>query len=82
MSDHDFCRLLLSETRRTLTAEQRKRLVGGWSYVYRWGGAARSGEYHVPKDSFYWHGSACCAYEARTNGINAWLEHFYPEATS
>ena len=34
MSDHTFCRLLLKETRRTLTGEQRKRLVGSWSYNY------------------------------------------------
>ena len=82
MSSHDFCRLVLSETRRTLTAEQRKRLVGAWSYTYPWSGAAESGEYHVPKDDFYWHGSSCCAYHSRTQGINAWLEQFYPVVNS
>ena len=34
MSDHTFCRMLLKETRRTLTAEQARRLVGAWSYNY------------------------------------------------
>lgn len=82
MSDHTFCRLLLKERRHTLTSEQRKRLVGGWSYLYRWQGAVDSGEYHVPKDNFYWHGSACCAYYARSQGIFAWLEKFYPEDES
>jgi hypothetical protein len=79
MSNHDFCRLLLKTTRDDLTSEQRKRLVGSWSYMYRWGSAASSGEWHGP-DGYYWHGSACCAYEARTHGINAWLQEFYPEA--
>ena len=79
MSDHTFCRLLLKVTRADLTAEQRKRLVGAWSYLYRWSGAVDSGEYHIPNDNFYWHGSCCCAYYARSQGINAWLQQFYPE---
>ncbi len=79
MNNHDFCRLLLSVTRADLTAEQSKRLVGAWSYLYRWSGSVDSGEYHIPKDNFYWHGSCCCAYEARVQGINAWLQQFYPE---
>lgn len=76
MSDHTFCRVLLKVTRADLTAEQRKRLVGAWSYNYT---GQRDGEFHVPKDDFYWHGSACCAYHARTQGINAWEQQFYPE---
>jgi len=78
MSDHTFCRLLLAETRSTLTTEQRKRLVGSWSYMYRWSGAALSGEWHGP-DGYYWHGSTCCAYHARSQGISAWLTTNYPE---
>jgi len=77
MSDHGFCRTLLAATRKGLTSEQRKRLVGAWSYNY----SGRCGEFHVPKDEFYWHGSVDCAYTARTKGIEAWLEKFYPEAT-
>ncbi len=79
MSDHTFCRLYLKETRASLTNEQRRQLVGGWSYVYRWSGVVDSGEFHVPRDSFYWHGSACCAYSARAAGIHAWLQQNYPE---
>ena len=80
MSSHDFCRMLLSVTRKELTTEQSKRLVGGWSYTYSNGyGGTDSGEFQVPKDDYYWHGSCCCAYSARTNGINAWLQAFYPE---
>ncbi len=75
MSDHNFCRLLLKTTRTSLTSEQQKRLIGAWSYTYD----DNSGEFHVPKDDFYWYGSAHCAYEARVNGINAWLARFYPE---
>lgn len=83
MSDHDFCRLLLKTTRDDLTSEQRKRLVGAWSYTYSGNTRAQSqGEYHVPKDDYYWHGAACCAYHSRTQGISAWLEHFYPEDQS
>ena len=78
MDNHDFCRLLLKVTRSELTAEQKRRLKGAWSYMYRWSGAAESGEYHIPADNFYWHGSACCAYHARQQGISAWLIEFYP----
>ncbi len=79
MSSHDFCRVLLSVTRRELTTEQRKLVVGAWSYVYRYGGDVKQGEFHIPKADYYWHGSCCCAYSARVNGINAWLQEFYPE---
>jgi len=79
MSDHDFCRLLLKTTRDDLTSEQRKRLVGAWSYRYNW---CDNVEFHVPKDDFHWNGSADCAYDARTQGINAWLQQFYPEVES
>jgi hypothetical protein len=80
MSDsHDFCRLLLSVTRKELTTEQRKLVVGAWSYTYSNGSVVDSGEFQIPKAEYYWHGSCCCAYSARTNGINAWLQEFYPE---
>ncbi len=79
MSGHGFCRMLLSVTRRDLTAEQRKRLVGAWSYTYTNGREVNQGEFQVPKDDYYWHGSCCCAYSARSNGISAWTQAFYPE---
>ncbi len=82
--DHDYCRLLLKETRRALTSEQRHRLKGAWSYMYRNWGAATDGEFHVRSDKtnakFYWYGSACCAYDARAQGISAWLNENYSEA--
>ena len=74
MSDHAFCRAYLKTTRNELTAEQARRLKGAWSYMYD-----LQGEYQVPADDFYWHGSAHCAYDARAQGIAAWLETFYPE---
>lgn len=80
MTDHTFCRLLLKVTRSELTAEQRRCLVGAWSYMYRRSGVAESGEFHV-RDGFYWHGSACCSFYARQQGILAWLEHNQQEKT-
>ncbi len=74
MSDHSFCKALLRTVRSDLTSAQRTRLVGAWSYMYE-----RQGEFQVPKDDFYWHGSAHCAFDARQQGISAWLERFYPE---
>jgi len=83
MSDnHDFCRLMLKETRRALTSEQRRRLIGAWSYMYRNWGLCTDGEFHVrgddKHDKFYWYGSACCAFDARCQGINAWFNENYP----
>lgn len=76
MADHTFCRLMLKQTRQDLTAEQRKRLKGAWSYMY---GGRDQGEFQVTKENFYWYGSAHCAYEARAKGIMAWLNKNYPE---
>lgn len=69
-----FCRILLATIRAELTAEQRKQLVGSWSYMYDDG----HGEFHT-KDGFYWYGSADNAYDARAQGISAWLQKNYPE---
>jgi len=69
-----FCRLLLATIRDELTSAQRKLLVGSWSYMYDDG----HGEFHT-KDGFYWYGSADNAYDARYQGISAWLEEKYPE---
>ncbi len=72
MSAHDFCRLLLAETRKELTTAQASKIVGTWSYTYRWSGYVDSGEWHGP-NGYYWHGSCCCAWAARQKGIAAWL---------
>ncbi|KKL61763.1 hypothetical protein LCGC14_2192060 [marine sediment metagenome] len=77
MSDHTFCKALLRTTRAELTPEQKKRLVGAWSYQYA---INDQGEFHVPRDDFYWYGSSHCAYDARHQGISAWLSRFYPDA--
>ena len=73
-----FCRILLKMLRSELTAQQRKELKGSWSYMYD----NRTGEFHVINEAkpLYWHGSAHNSYEARYNGINAWLQKYYPEA--
>lgn len=72
---HEFCRTLLAVVRRELSADQRKKLRGAWSYMYPGG----HGEFHVPSDGFYWYGSADCAWHARASGIQAWLDSRYPE---
>lgn len=74
MADHGFCKALLRTVRGDLTSEQRKRLVGAWSYMYE-----RQGEFQVPNEGFYWHGSAHCSYDARQQGISAWVHQNYPE---
>lgn len=74
MADHGFCRAMLRTVRSDLTAEQKRRLKGAWSYMYD-----RQGEFHVPSEDFYWHGSAHCAYDARQQGISAWLAANYNE---
>jgi len=74
-SDHTFCRLMLKDVRNELTSEQRKRLVGASSY-YR---AHIGGEFRVMSEDFYWHGSSDCSWDARQQGISAWLEYNYPE---
>lgn len=70
MSEHDFCRSLLTTTMQDVnphtTVEQRKK---SWGYVFD---SLGSGEFHGP-DDFYWHGNACCLWSARSNGWDAWL---------
>lgn len=75
MNRHAFCRGVLRAIRAELTIEQQKRVNGSWSYMYQDG----TGEFHIPNDDFYWYGSADCAYDARVQGILAWIREFYPD---
>lgn len=75
MSEHIFCRMLLKTTRDSLTAKQRKELTGSWAYNYGDGTV----EFQNPRDGFYWHGSGCCKYSAKSDGISAWLWQNYPD---
>jgi hypothetical protein len=75
MADHSFCQALLRTVRKDLTTEQRRKLKGAWS----WMDGRERGEFQVPSDSFYWYGSAHCAWDARQQGITAWLVKNYPE---
>ena len=65
-----FSRLMLSsvmeDVRKATTAEQRKSV---WTYHFGSG----HWEFHGP-DSFYWHGEADSAYDARAKGWSAWLD--------
>ena len=74
MADHTFCKALLRTVRESLTPEQRKRLVGGWSYMYE-----REGEFQLTNEGFYWNGSAHCSWDARQQGISAWINQNYPD---
>jgi len=75
MSDHTFCRCLLKTVRQSLTNDQKKRLRGAWS----WRDGFDAAEFQVPSDGFYWYGSAHCSYDARQQGISAWLSRYYDE---
>lgn len=70
---HDFCRLVLAgymkDVRRVVPAEDIKK---SWGYKYDWGDNV---EFHGP-DDFYWHGSGCCVYQARSQGWDAFLQQF------
>ena len=65
MSDHTFCRLLLQGARKTAKKAHIPplhpwKILGDWEV--RW---ANDG---------YWHGSACCAYEAKAKAVFAILD--------
>ena len=84
MSEHDFCRKILSDTRKSLTPKQRQELAGSSVYVERTPvGCDKIGEFFATAptngERFYWYGSVDCAWDARTQGIEAWLDKFYPE---
>ena len=70
--DHTFCRALLAnvmpEVHKATTPEQRK---AAWP----WASGTNLGqghEFHGP-DGYYWWGRACCLWEARAKGWQAWL---------
>jgi hypothetical protein len=71
MMNHLFCRLYLKEVMKDVvkhtTVEQRK---ASWTYLYE--GFNNHGEFHGP-DNFYWHGNACCRWEARAQGWLRWM---------
>lgn len=77
MSDHDFCRALLRETRRAVNkivpVEERK---SAWAYKYDYSDDV---EFHVPVRGFFWHGGGCCKWHARHEGWVAFMEEFYKE---
>ncbi len=65
-----FCRCRLTRTmeevRKFFTVEQRKQ-------AWAWRDGDRHVEFHGP-DNFYWYGSGCCLWDARTRGWEALLE--------
>ena len=75
MGKHDFCRthlrIVMEDVKRLTIAEQRK---GAWV----WHDGRQMAEFHGP-DKFYWSGNACCKWEARAKGWEAWLREFHPE---
>lgn len=67
-----FCRTLLRALRRDMKRAKTKRPTG--CYTYR--DTFQSWEFHAA--DFYWYGSAHNAFEARYNGIQAWLREHDP----
>lgn len=72
MDDHNFCRQVLKEVmkdvRKHVPIEQRRKV-----HTYKFSGFG-TGEFHGP-NNFYWHGSVCCRWDARSNGWQAYLRH-------
>lgn len=73
---HTFCRnylkLVMADVKKHVSLEIRK---AAWTYNY-----GRCKEFQINKvgdmpQNFYWHGRACCCWEARTKGWTAYLEH-------
>jgi hypothetical protein len=75
MNRHTFCRLLLQQVKPDIekhtTVEERQA-----AWVYDTG--RKHHEFHGP-DNFYWHGHACCAWEAKYQGWTAYLKHIGAE---
>lgn len=76
MSDHDFCRTLLTvvlrDVRKHTTPQQRR---ASWAYRYN---TLNTVEFHGP-DSFYWSGEGCCLWAAKATGWQKWLHKYHPE---
>ena len=71
-TDHAICRahlaLVMPEVRKATTPEQRK---AAWPWASG-NNLGQGHEFHGP-DGYYWHGRACCLWEARAKGWQAWL---------
>ena len=74
--EHTFCRLYLAvimvEVRKKVDAEIIKKT---WTIKCSLGGV----EFHINKckavpEGYYWYGSACCCWEGRAQGWQAYLE--------
>ncbi len=74
---HTFCRTYLAivmiDIRKTVSVETIK---SAWTIKTSLGGI----EFHINKckavpEGFYWYGSACCCWEGRALGWQAYIEH-------
>lgn len=75
-SEHTFCRRLLSSTMRDVSrvvpaADVKK----AWAFRYT---SVSGCSFHGPRD-FYWYGRACCLWDARVKGWEAYLRKYHPE---
>lgn len=67
----EFDRALLREAHKEV--KQRFPQINLRKDAWVWRFMRQHWEFHGP-DNFYWHGSACSAYEARAKGWSAWLD--------
>lgn len=74
---HDFCRVMWKQVKpyydMVTTPAERKT---AWAYGYDYGHGDHR-EWHGP-GGFYWHGTACCNFMARYEGVCRWLEEKHP----
>lgn len=71
MNDHTFCRLYLRDVMRDVhshTTKDERKVASGYK-----SSLPNSAEFWGP-GGFYWHGRACCVWEAKAKGWEAWLE--------
>lgn len=70
MTDHAFCRALLTEVmievRKHITAQERKT---SWA----WRSGDHCADFHGP-EGFYWYGGGCCLWDVKARGWSAWLQ--------
>lgn len=68
--DTQFCRALLAQIIPIVRDAGKRPVKDAWV----WKVGRDHWEFHGP-DDYYWHGSACNAYEARYKGWLEWLEN-------
>lgn len=72
MNDHSFCRVLLKELMPYVRGVATKDEIKA-SWAWKSSSTRSQGEFHGPS-GFYWQGSACCLYAAKSEGWSRYLK--------